>query len=106
MSLMGGSEQTAIFGVFQTDLPMVNKEVSWENIYFDLQADTNAQDPQFVAPLADEVDLQLHFPLNTIFNTAGYRRGTKDFDDAVAKRIDDMQAVFKRNPDCAAVVWY
>jgi hypothetical protein len=92
--LDGQQRVTSIFGVFQTDLQMVNP-IQWENIYFDLQADTNAQDPQFVALSDDEVDPQRHFPLNTIFDTAAYRKGTKDFDDAVAKRIDDMQAVFK-----------
>jgi hypothetical protein len=92
--LDGQQRVTAIFGVFQTDLPMENS-VPWENIYFDLQADMNAQDPQFVALSGDEVDPQRHFSLNTIFDTAAYRKATKDFDDVTAKRIDDMQAVFK-----------
>lgn len=92
--LDGQQRVTAIFGVFQTDLPMVNP-VIWENIYFDLQADTNAQDPQFVALSGEEVDPQRYFPLNTIFDTAAYRKATKYLDDATAKRIDDMQAVFK-----------
>jgi uncharacterized protein with ParB-like and HNH nuclease domain len=92
--LDGQQRVTAIFGVFQTDLKMVNS-ISWENIYFDLQADTNAQDPQFVALSNDEVNPQRHFPLNTIFDTTAYRKATRDFNDAIAKRIDDMQAVFK-----------
>jgi hypothetical protein len=87
--LDGQQRVTAIFGVFQTDLPMVNREIAWENIYFDLQADTNAQDPQFVALSSDEVDSKRHF------DTAAYRKATKDFDDTTAKRIDDMQAIFK-----------
>lgn len=93
--LDGQQRVTAIFGVFQTDLTMINREIPWENIYFDLQADTNAQDPQFVALSGDEVDLKRHFPLNTIFDTAAYRKATKELDDGIAKRIDDMQAVFK-----------
>src|SRR5580698_5394032 len=92
--LDGQQRVTAIFGVFQTDLKMENA-VPWENIYFDLHADTNAQDPQFVALSDDEIDPHRHFPLNTIFDTAAYRKATKDFSDEVAKRIDDMQAVFK-----------
>ena len=92
--LDGQQRVTAIFGVFQTDLPMVNP-ISWENIYFDLQADTNAQDPQFVALSNEEVDPKRHFSLNAIFATSSYRKATKDFDDETAKRIDDMQAVFK-----------
>ena len=92
--LDGQQRVTAIFGVFQTELEMVNS-IPWENIYFDLQADTNAQDPQFVALSDQEVIPARHFPLNTIFDTAAYRKATKDFDDVTAKRIDDMQAVFK-----------
>lgn len=92
--LDGQQRVTSIFGVFQTELPM-ELPVNWEDIYFDLEADENAQDPQFVALSADEVDFKRHFPLNTIFDTAAYRKATKDFDDETAKRIDDMQAVFK-----------
>jgi hypothetical protein len=92
--LDGQQRVTAIFGVFQTGLKMVNS-VPWEDIYFDLQADTNAQDPQFVALSGEEVVSGRHFPLKTIFDTAAYRKATKGFDDATAKRIDDMQAVFK-----------
>lgn len=92
--LDGQQRVTAIFGVFQTELQMVNA-VPWENIYFDLSADANAQDPQFLALSADQVDLSRQFPLNAIFDTAAYRKATKDLDDETAKRVDDMQAVFK-----------
>ena len=92
--LDGQQRVTAIFGVFQTELPMANA-VAWENVYFDLHADVNAQDPQFVALSTTEVFSDRHFPLNTIFDTAAYRKATKDLDDETAKRIDDMQAIFK-----------
>jgi hypothetical protein len=88
--LDGQQRITSIFGVFQTELPMVNT-VFWRDIYFDLQAEENAQETQFVALALEEID----FPLNTIFDTAAYRKATREFDDATAKRIDDMQAVFK-----------
>jgi hypothetical protein len=92
--LDGQQRVTAVFGVFQTELKMVNA-VGWEDIYFDLNADVNAQDPQFVALSNEELDPARHFPLKTIFDTTAYRKATKDFDDATAKRIDDMQAKFK-----------
>src|SRR5579884_1017632 len=60
--LDGQQRVTAIFGVFQTELPMVNA-IPWEDVYFDLNADVNAQDPQFVALSPDEVVLGQHFPL-------------------------------------------
>ncbi|BDC52685.1 hypothetical protein F183_A50000 [Bryobacterales bacterium F-183] len=92
--LDGQQRVTAIFGVFQTELPMGNP-VPWDDIYFDLGADVNAQDPQFVAKSAAEVVPKRHFPLKAIFDTAAYRKATKDLDDETAKRVDDMQAVFK-----------
>ena len=63
--------------------------------FFYLQAEENAQETQFVALGAEEIDPKRHFPLNTIFDTAAYRKATREFDDSTAKRIDDMQAVFK-----------
>jgi len=90
--LDGQQRITSIFGVFQTDLPT---PPSWTKIYFDLEADQNAQETQFVALPAGEVDAKRHFPLNTIFATAAYRKSTRDLSEITAKRIDDMQAVFK-----------
>ena len=92
--LDGQQRVTAIFGVFQSDLP-VAKSFGWEKIYFDLQAESNAQDAQFVALADTDVSPARHFPLNAIFDTQAYRKATKHFDDDTAKRIDDMQAVFK-----------
>lgn len=92
--LDGQQRVTSIFGVFQTELTMTPNS-QWEDIYFDLQAATNPQDPQFVALKESEVVQGRHFPLNTIFDTTAYRKATRDFDDATAKRLDDMQAVFK-----------
>ena len=63
--LDGQQRITSIFGVFQTELKMVNP-VFWRDVYFDLKADENAQETQFVALRPDEVDVARHFPLNTI----------------------------------------
>jgi hypothetical protein len=73
---------------------MVNS-VFWRDIYFDLQAQGNAQETQFVALSPEEADPKRHFPLNTLFDTTAYRKATKEFDDHTAKRIDDVQSVFK-----------
>lgn len=92
--LDGQQRVTSIFGVFQTDLPHENP-VFWRDIYFDLTVEKNPQDSQFFALDKSEVDPARHFPLNTIFDTTAYRKATKEFDDDTAKRVDDMQAVFK-----------
>lgn len=92
--LDGQQRITSIFGVFQTELP-VDQPEQWQDIYFDFRADSNAQDSQFFALKPDEVDLERHFPLKTLFDTTSYRRATAKFDEVTAKKIDDMQSVFK-----------
>src|ERR1700749_4806056 len=46
--LNGQQRVTSIFGVFQNELKMENK-VGWLDIFFDLEAESAAQDTQFVA---------------------------------------------------------
>ena len=92
--LDGQQRITSIFGVFQTEL---NKEidVDWMEVYFDLFADQSAQETQFVALAEGDVDPARHFPLKSLFDTVAYRAATKDLNEDVAKKIDDMQSVFK-----------
>ncbi|MFO0865778.1 MAG: DUF262 domain-containing protein [Gemmataceae bacterium] len=92
--LDGQQRLTSIFGVFQTELPVTN-QVFWQQIYFDFQAEDSAQDTQFVALSAEEVDAGRYFPLNALFDTVAYRKATRTLSDETAKRVDDMQAVFK-----------
>lgn len=92
--LDGQQRITSIFGVFQTDLPIEQPEV-WQDIYFDYRADKNAQEAQFFAFRPDEVHPDRHFPLKTLFDTTAYWKATAGFDEVLAKKIDDMQAVFR-----------
>lgn len=92
--LDGQQRITSIFGVFQTELGEVNDD-SWKEIYFDYSQDEDVQETQFFALEPEEVDITKHFPLRAIFNTAEYRRLTRDLDDVLAEKIDSMQAVFK-----------
>lgn len=93
--LDGQQRITSIFGAFQTDLPAIRPEL-WRDIYYDFRADANAQETQFFAPANhNEVDPNRHFPLKTLFDTAAYRKATAGFSDELAKRIDDMQSIFK-----------
>src|SRR5688500_10945922 len=64
--LDGQQRLTSIFGVFQNDLE-ANPDVPWSDIYFDLGADPHAQESQFVALAAPDVDPRRHFPLKTLF---------------------------------------
>jgi hypothetical protein len=92
--LDGQQRITSIFGVFQTQLPVEQSEL-WQDIYFDFRADTNAQEPQFFALKTEEIDSDRHFPLKALFDTTAYRRATAGFDESLAKKIDEMQTVFK-----------
>jgi hypothetical protein len=92
--LDGQQRITSIFSVFQTELEM-SPSFNWLDIFFDLDAAKSPQDTQFVALAASEVDSKRHFPLKSLFDTAEYRKATKQFEDSVAARIDEMQAVFK-----------
>ena len=92
--LDGQQRVTSIFGVFQNELKMENKN-SWLNIYFDTKAESGAQDTQFVALSESEADPNRYFPLKALFDTVAYRNATKNLKDEEAKRIDEMQSVFK-----------
>lgn len=92
--LDGQQRVTAIFGVFQTDLPLEAPQI-WMDVYFDFAAERTAQDTQFFALSPDQVDPERHFALKTLFDTVAYRRATADFSDEIAKKLDDMQSVFK-----------
>lgn len=91
--LDGQQRVTSIFGVFQTEINGDSDE--WKEIYFDFSQEDDVQETQFFALSNHEVDLEKHFPLRTIFDTAAYRRSTKDMSDEVAASIDRMQSVFK-----------
>lgn len=39
--------------------------------------------------------MKRHFPLKTLFDTTAYRKATVVFDELLAKKIDEMQTVFK-----------
>ncbi|MPT34486.1 MAG: DUF262 domain-containing protein, partial [Flavobacterium sp.] len=86
---------TSIFGVFQTELTEVDGFENPFNVYFDIKADENAQDSQFLPLKKDEVDPKKHFPLNCLFDTVKYRKATRDLDENTAQKIDNLQSIFK-----------
>jgi hypothetical protein len=92
--LDGQQRLTSIFGVFQTDIPQ-DAGVEWSDVFFDLAADADAQESQFVALMPSEVEVRRHFPLKTLFVPVSYRRATENLSDSDLIRIDDLQARFK-----------
>jgi len=92
--LDGQQRLTSIFGVFQTDLEQAG-EIDWNKIYFDIEATRELQESWFSALHDSEVDTARHFPIGTFFDTVAYRKATQALDETAAKRIDQVQAVFK-----------
>lgn len=92
--LDGQQRITSLYASLQTGKP-VEQTAEWKDIYYDYSLPFNAQDTQFFALLPDEVDPAKHFPLRCLFDTTAYRRATAGFDETTAKKIDDMQTVFK-----------
>jgi len=92
--LDGQQRITSIFGVFQTEMDISNLD-NWQDVYFDYTSQPNAQETQFFALKPEDVDAIKHFPLRALFETTTYRRATKDFNDTLARKIDELQAVFK-----------
>jgi len=92
--LDGQQRITSAYATFQSaaDIPA---DSNWKEIYFDYTIPAEVQEPQFFALSKEDVEPSRHFPLSVIFDTVGYRRATKDLNDALAERIDAMQARFK-----------
>lgn len=93
--LDGQQRLTSILGVFATDLPRTNI-IEWKDIYFDYSVAEHAQNSQFLALDPEEVDPNKHFPLNIIFDSVPFRRATKEFDENLAERIDDLKKRFQQ----------
>jgi hypothetical protein len=92
--LDGQQRLTSIFSVFQTELePTPDNE--WTGIYFDLQAEEDAQDSQFYALRNEDVISGRHFPLNVLFESVKYRDATDQFTREQIKRLDALQEKFK-----------
>ena len=93
--LDGQQRLTSILGVFANDLPR-NNLIEWKDIYFDIKASGDAQNAQFLALDTGEADSSRHFPLSIVFDSVAYRRATKDFDDNLASRLDDLKKRFQQ----------
>jgi hypothetical protein len=92
--LDGQQRITSIFGVFQTEIRLDEKPL-WARVYYDLEADENAQESSFAALADEDVIAARHFPLGCMFDPVLYRKETAGYTDALIERIDKVQANFK-----------
>lgn len=92
--LDGQQRLTSIFGVFQTELTPA-EDAPWTKVYFDMSAEADLQESQFVCPQAGELDASQHFPIGTFFDVTAYRKATEPLPAKQAELIDRVQSVFK-----------
>lgn len=94
--LDGQQRITSIFGTFQTSLPSGGSP-TWTDIYFDTEAQDNAQDTLFVAlPPAEAAASKRYFPIRTLFDPPAYRRATAELADEATARIDQVFTAFQQ----------
>ena len=92
--LDGQQRLTSIFSVFQTELTPKD-DPNWKDIYYVIGSNRTPQDNQFLPLAASEVDLEKHFPINTLFDSVKYRKATEALNDETKEEIDKLQETFK-----------
>lgn len=92
--LDGQQRLTSIFGVFQTEVP-ADPPTRPFAVYFDLAADPNPQESQFVALEPSQVIHGQHFPLMCLFDPGGFHRTVDGWPDSARDRIYELQARFQ-----------
>lgn len=92
--LDGQQRLTSIFTVFQNEL-QPKDDPNWADIYFDMQAEDNAQDCQFVSIPESDYDRNRFFPLRVLFDSVKYREATEGLSAEKISTIDKLQEKFK-----------
>ena len=94
--LDGQQRLTSIFSTFQTELKQnPNSKIKWVDVYFDMNANANAQDSQFVALEPSEVQSH-HVPLRVLFDVAEFGKFTRSMTNEIhLEAVDRLQALFK-----------
>lgn len=94
--LDGQQRITSIFATFQTELAEQAEDPAvWLPIYYDFEAQTDAQDSKFVALAKDAVDPNRHFALRSFFDPVGFSRAQRALDDdAKLEEIVKVQSRF------------
>ncbi|NET26500.1 DUF262 domain-containing protein [Okeania sp. SIO1I7] len=91
--LDGQQRITSIFGIFQNSLaPEKNQDTSWTDLFFQLNSKESVpfvylDDPQ-------NYDKNQFFPLRYVFNAPKYRQITRNLNEDIAGKIDDLVEKF------------
>lgn len=92
--LDGQQRLTSIFTVFQNELKPKDNS-TWTDIYFDMEAEENAQDCQFLAISESDYDRSRFFPLRVLFDSVKYREATEGLSIEKTSTVDKLQEKFK-----------
>lgn len=92
--LDGQQRITSIFGVFQTSL-VSDGTVDWLDIYYDLSANQNPQETQFVALKAEDFNPDIHVPLDTFFNTKKYGAYFRALNEEQSEIVEGVREKFQ-----------
>ncbi|WP_338544830.1 DUF262 domain-containing protein [Pseudomonas benzopyrenica] len=92
--LDGQQRLTSIFTVFQNEL-IPKEDPNWSDVFFDMDAEDNAQDCQFIALDEQSYDRNRFFPLSVLFDSVKYREATEGLSVEKISTIDKLQEKFK-----------
>jgi hypothetical protein len=93
--LDGQQRLTSIFAAFQTHLTAPEDPEVWLPIYYDFDAQEDAQDSRFVALPASEFDVDRHFPLKSFFDSVAFLHAAGDLSAERTAEIAGVQEKFK-----------
>lgn len=93
--LDGQQRITAIFRTFQTEVPSPEEgDDDWLPIFYDFEAISGVQEPQFVALANSDAEVGRHFPLNSFFEPREFHQQCSELSDQRQKEIYDVQSRF------------
>lgn len=93
--LDGQQRLTSIFTTFQTSLEAGEPDPDvWLPIYYDFEAEEDAQDSRFVALGEDATDVQRYFPLRVFLDPVGFSKAAHGLPDERHEEIAKVQQRF------------
>ena len=93
--LDGQQRITSIFGIFQTFLIAGEGEnTNWTNLFFEINSEESVPF-QYLEDFTN-YDRTKFFPLKYVFDARMYRQVTRDLDESLAQKIDELVEKFTR----------
>lgn len=94
--LDGQQRLTSIFSTFQINIdPPVEDPEVWLPIFYDFEAEDDAQEPRFIASLTSEIDPSRHFPLRCFFDPVEFADNANGLTKERKIEIYNAQRVFQ-----------